>query len=108
MGEAEEGQLATPAHQTCEHHADHLDGYAGSVGRSRCQSDEDHAEGGGADKEDDADRVWGFVDEVGHEKLSDEGGDDICQQDDAFGDRRADQVQCTCEYHDVEDVIDQT
>ena len=95
MGQTEKAQLSAPTHQARQHHADHLDGYTGPIGGGRRQSDEDHAEGGGSDEEEDADGVGHFVDEVGDEELGDERGNNVCEQDDAFGDCWADQIQST-------------
>lgn len=47
------------------------------------------------------------MDEVGCDELGEEGGEDVGEEDDAFGDVASDEVLGGGEDYDVEDVVDE-
>lgn len=52
--------------------------------------------------------VWNCVDEVWRTKLGQEGGNDICEQDDAFRNIGSNEIKGSGENDHIENVIDQT
>ena len=48
------------------------------------------------------------MDNVGRKQLYEQGGDNIAKQDDALGNRGANQIESSGEDDDIEDIVDQT
>jgi hypothetical protein len=52
--------------------------------------------------------IWHDMYEIRGNKFRQEGGDNVCEEDNAFGHRRTDEVQRSREDDNIEHVIDQT
>lgn len=103
VSQAQEAELAAATTQAGQHDTDEFDGDGHGGGR---QGDKHHAGGGEGGEDEDADGVGDAVDEVGSDELGEEGGQDVGEQDDAFGEV-ADEVLGGGQDDDVEDIIDQ-
>lgn len=47
------------------------------------------------------------VDDVGNKEFCEEGGEDIEEENEGLGERGADEVQCSREDNDIENVVDE-
>lgn len=99
MRQPDKAHLARAGRHAGEGDAKHAPPERGGV------CDELHAEEGEGDDGGDAEVVGHAVDGVGEEELGEEGGQDVEEEDEGFGEGRADEVEGGGEDDDVEDVV---
>jgi len=104
-GHGDETQFPGSGTQAREHHARHFRGDRAAVCVSGCERYEQHPPCRDCCEETYAQAIGDGADDVGEEEFGEEGGDDVAEEDDAFGYRGADEIQGRGEDDYVENIV---